>query len=230
VLDDFHPTELPTSKFFWSWYQALSNLPSRTRIGATNSARRTPPSHPLPGTTNHFQTLAARRGAASHLPPPDMASPGLATVQVNGVAALSRPDSPASINSSTKRKRDASDDGGPDPELNGRDTPKPVVNGVHKSRDEKPLIRDFFDVLQRYAPFVLNPSASSIDHPSSQSPAPYPRQPLTLFRQPRSGHSESFQTPTPRLLLRCRAVGKEGKIDRGRQASIHRRQGAARGV
>ncbi|KAK0611528.1 hypothetical protein B0T14DRAFT_571413 [Immersiella caudata] len=81
-----------------------------------------------------------------------MASPGLATMQVNGVAALSRPDSPASINSSTKRKRDASDDSGPDPDLNGRDPPKPAVNGVHKSRDEKPLIRDFFDVLQSLDP------------------------------------------------------------------------------
>jgi hypothetical protein len=86
-----------------------------------------------------------------------MASPGLATVQVNGVAALSRPDSPASINSSTKRKRNASDDGDPDPDHNGLDGPKPAANGVHKSRDEKPLIRDFFDVLQRYAPFLSPP-------------------------------------------------------------------------
>jgi hypothetical protein len=98
-----------------------------------------------------------------------MASPGLATVQVNGVAALSRPDSPASINSSTKRKRDASDDGGPDPELNGRDTPKPVVNGVHKSRDEKPLIRDFFDVLQSLDP--VTPSLFKRPLPDSFSDA-----------------------------------------------------------
>ncbi|KAK0649417.1 hypothetical protein B0T16DRAFT_456836 [Cercophora newfieldiana] len=86
-----------------------------------------------------------------------MASPAPAAVQVNGVAALSRPDSPASINSSTKRKRDASDDGGPDTDLNSRDGPKPAINGVHKFRDEKPLIRDFFDVLQS-----LDPAAPSL--------------------------------------------------------------------
>jgi hypothetical protein len=78
-----------------------------------------------------------------------MASPAVAT-HVNGDAALSRPDSPASINSSTKRKRESSDDDHPD--LNGRDPPKLPVNGVHTSQDAKSLIRDLYHVLQRYAP------------------------------------------------------------------------------
>lgn len=83
-----------------------------------------------------------------------MASTGPVDPQLNGVASASRPESPASVNSSTKRKRDASDDGSPDPDRNPRGALKPLVNGVHKRRDEKPLIRDLFDALQTYAPHL----------------------------------------------------------------------------
>ena len=79
-----------------------------------------------------------------------MASPAVMAPQTNGVASLSRPDSPASINSSTKRKREPSDE--IDPSLNGPEPPKLLVNGVHASQDGKSLVRDFFHVLQRYAP------------------------------------------------------------------------------
>lgn len=84
-----------------------------------------------------------------------MASTGPVDPQLNGVASASRPESPASVNSSTKRKRDASDDGTPDPDRNPRGALKPLVNGVHKRRDEKPSIRDLFDALQTYAPHYL---------------------------------------------------------------------------
>ncbi|KAK3941358.1 hypothetical protein QBC46DRAFT_104566 [Diplogelasinospora grovesii] len=78
-----------------------------------------------------------------------MASPAVAVPQVNGVAALSRPDSPASsINSSTKRKRDSSDDR--ESEVNESQGAKPTVNGVHTSPSQKSLVRDFFDVLQSF--------------------------------------------------------------------------------
>ncbi|KAK3385021.1 hypothetical protein B0H63DRAFT_393679 [Podospora didyma] len=79
-----------------------------------------------------------------------MAELAVAAPQVNGVAELSRPDSPSSVNSSTKRKRDASDDG--DLDLNGADPTTPKVNGAHPHRDKKALIRDFFDVLQSLDP------------------------------------------------------------------------------
>ncbi|KAK3346771.1 hypothetical protein B0T25DRAFT_287432 [Lasiosphaeria hispida] len=77
-----------------------------------------------------------------------MASPTVAAPPVNGAAALSRPDSPASTNSSIKRKRDASDDG--DADVERHEISKPAINGVHKSPGQKPLIHDFFDVLQSY--------------------------------------------------------------------------------
>jgi hypothetical protein len=77
-----------------------------------------------------------------------MASADVIAPQANGVAPLSRPDSPASINSSTKRKRESTDDN--EPHLNrGPSPPKLPVNGVHTSQDRKSLVRDFFGVLQR---------------------------------------------------------------------------------
>ena len=86
-----------------------------------------------------------------------MASPAVVAAQVNGVAPLSRPDSPASsINSSTKRKRESSDDYN-DPDLDRAGPPKLPVNGVHASQDRKSLVRDFFDVLQRYARLRCQP-------------------------------------------------------------------------
>jgi hypothetical protein len=80
-----------------------------------------------------------------------MASPAV-MAHVNGVAAPpSRPASPASVNStSTKRKRDATDDGDtllPD----APSSPKPLVNGVHPFPDSKSLVADFVRVLERYA-------------------------------------------------------------------------------
>ncbi|KAK1831284.1 hypothetical protein QBC39DRAFT_96980 [Podospora conica] len=90
-----------------------------------------------------------------------MASTGPVDPQLNGVASMSRPESPASVNSSTKRKRDASDDGIPDPDRNPRGALKPLVNGVHKPRDEKPLIRDLFDALKTIEP----PSTALLKRP-----------------------------------------------------------------
>ncbi|KAK4203507.1 hypothetical protein QBC40DRAFT_20375 [Triangularia verruculosa] len=77
-----------------------------------------------------------------------MASPDVAAPNVNGVAAASsRADSPAdSINSSTKRKRDANDHHRPEDDT----TSKPPVNGLQKCHDDQSLIRDFFDVLQSH--------------------------------------------------------------------------------
>jgi hypothetical protein len=79
-----------------------------------------------------------------------MDSPAPAATQANGVAALSRPDSPASINSSTKRKRESTDDNAADP--NAAEQPEQPINGVHASQDRKALVGDFFGVLERYAP------------------------------------------------------------------------------
>jgi len=84
-----------------------------------------------------------------------MASPAVAVAQVNGVSPLSRPDSPASINSTTKRKRESSDDNGAD--LNRGDPPKLPVNGVHSSQYRKSLVHDFYRVLERYAPRRCRP-------------------------------------------------------------------------
>ncbi|KAK4154401.1 hypothetical protein C8A00DRAFT_42832 [Chaetomidium leptoderma] len=93
-----------------------------------------------------------------------MASPAVAlTPQVNGVAALSRPDSPASINSSTKRKRESSGDN--DADLNGSEPPKLPVNGLHTSQDRKSLVRDFYDVLQSHD--TNNPSVLKRPLPES---------------------------------------------------------------
>lgn len=76
-----------------------------------------------------------------------MASPAVAIPLVNG--ANVRSESPLSINSSTKRKRDASDDG--DAEVKPTPSIKAVVNGKHSPGNHKALIREFFGALQRYA-------------------------------------------------------------------------------
>ena len=106
-------------------------------------------------------------------PPPKMASPAVAVAtqpHLNGSASvpqpadLSRPGSPISINSSTKRKRDVSDDG--DTEMTGGDAPKPTVNGVHPtSRDRKLVIRDFYQVLQRLVHSTFSIRSRSTDFP-----------------------------------------------------------------
>ncbi|KAK3305800.1 uncharacterized protein B0T15DRAFT_210345 [Chaetomium strumarium] len=92
-----------------------------------------------------------------------MASPAVLAPQANGVASLSRPDSPASINSSTKRKREATDDNEPD--LNRNEQLKRPINGLQTSSDSKSLIRDFFDVLESYD--TNNPSVLKRPLPDS---------------------------------------------------------------
>lgn len=83
-----------------------------------------------------------------------MASPDVAVPQVNGLSASPHPGSPQSINSSTKRKRDVSDDGSA-AEENVTDEAKPAVNGNHLHRDQKTLIRNYLEVVKRYD---VNPS------------------------------------------------------------------------
>ena len=110
----------------------------------------------------------------------------VAAPQVNGLAEDSRPASPQSVNSSVKRKRDASDDdadGHASPaDARSPDESKPALNGTAAAavRDEETLIRDFLDVLKRcaaYPPFLsmtiplfllYHPSiVLSMHHPSS---------------------------------------------------------------
>jgi hypothetical protein len=98
-----------------------------------------------------------------------MDSPALAATQVNGVAALSRPDSPASINSSTKRKRESTD-------ANAAEQPEQPINGVHASQDRKALVGDFFGVLERYAPPCRPPLCC---HGCSIAPPPPAPSPLS---------------------------------------------------
>lgn len=72
----------------------------------------------------------------------------IAVAPVNGAVPSPQPESPQSSASATKRKRDVSDDGSPD--ANGAEDVKPlVVDAPVFVRDEKRLVRDFFDVLQR---------------------------------------------------------------------------------
>ncbi|KAJ9148606.1 hypothetical protein NKR23_g4837 [Pleurostoma richardsiae] len=96
----------------------------------------------------------------------------VAVAHVNGLpGSSSRPDSPQSVNSSTKRKRDASDDGSAD--VNGAEDEKPPTNGNHITRDEKALIRNYFDVLTSYdtdPPILKRPirEASAADEPQAK--------------------------------------------------------------
>ncbi|KAL1884155.1 hypothetical protein VTK73DRAFT_6824 [Phialemonium thermophilum] len=105
-----------------------------------------------------------------------MASPDVAAVPVNGLSALSRPDSPSSVLSSTKRKRDDSDDGSPapTPAPDHGDGNKPTTDGALKQGNSKTLIRNFFEVLQRYdtktsiLKYPISGTATSDDHPSKR--------------------------------------------------------------
>lgn len=76
-----------------------------------------------------------------------------AVAQVNGLPEESRPASPPSVNSSVKRKRDDSDDGSAKPDA--AEYTKPTINGDATARDQKALIRDYFEVLQRYSSCFL---------------------------------------------------------------------------
>ncbi|KAF3763082.1 hypothetical protein M406DRAFT_346995 [Cryphonectria parasitica EP155] len=108
-----------------------------------------------------------------------MASPAEAAVQVNGHAAAAAagpgPSSPSESQldgpTTTKRKREASDDGST--KLDDANGVTPVVNDDQLLRDERTLIRDYFDVLQRYdtTPSILKrplPDASTADEPQSK--------------------------------------------------------------
>ncbi|KAK3319907.1 hypothetical protein B0T19DRAFT_451336 [Cercophora scortea] len=140
--------------------------PSAAVAAAADAPAPSPSPAPAPDAP---ATAAAAATATANASPAALAAPA----SVNGVAALSRPDSPSSVNSSTKRKRDASDDGD-EPEVNGSDREKPTINGVHASQDRKSLIRDFFDVLQSLdtsSPAILKrplPDSSADDGPSAK--------------------------------------------------------------
>lgn len=103
-----------------------------------------------------------------------MASPAIAVpAQVNGGSTttpvpLSRSQSPMTMSSSTKRKRDDGDDGSPEA---GTDLTSPradvkptaTVNGtMQKPRDQRLLVREYFDILRRC---VLCVSLLSVDAP-----------------------------------------------------------------
>lgn len=82
-----------------------------------------------------------------------MASPADADAPVNGPVAEASP-SESQSGPTTKRKREPTDDG-----LSMDDDAKPIINGGQPLRDEKTLIRNYFDVLQRYG--QLSPSAAA---------------------------------------------------------------------
>lgn len=89
-----------------------------------------------------------------------MASAAIA--EVNGIAAPEAPgpESPQPVNSSAKRKRDASDEDSAD-KMDGVENiattttaaagaaSSVAVNGTYAARDQKALIRDYFEVLRR---------------------------------------------------------------------------------
>lgn len=94
--------------------------------------------------------------------------------QVNGLAEPSpqSPPSPQSqsqqpqsdssqsaVSAPAKRKRESSDDGSAELNDDAADhEAKPVVNGDHPVRNEATLIRNYFDVIQRYATAFYHPS------------------------------------------------------------------------
>lgn len=86
-----------------------------------------------------------------------MASPADAIAQVNGLADPPSPPSQSQSDPSqpagptAKRKRESSDDGSQD--LDQPDEVKPAINDGQLLRDEKTLIRHYYDVLRRYATF-----------------------------------------------------------------------------
>lgn len=90
-----------------------------------------------------------------------MASPAVALpAQINGgstnTTPLSRSQSPMTMPSSTKRKRDDGDSVSPEAGAGLASTstdvkPTATVNGaMQKRREQRLLIREYFDVLQRY--------------------------------------------------------------------------------
>ncbi|KAL8404535.1 hypothetical protein RB594_009403 [Gaeumannomyces avenae] len=99
----------------------------------------------------------------------------VAPAQVNGLGAPpSIPASPDSSTSSTKRKRDATDDGPAVQKTNGVDGVPPAANGNQpRQRDGKQLIRDFYEVLRRHDPtpsILARPIAAdaTLDEPQAK--------------------------------------------------------------
>jgi hypothetical protein len=151
-----------------------------------------------------------------------MASPAVVAAQINGVAPLSRPDSPASsINSSTKRKRESSDDDN-DPDLNRAGPPKLPVNGVHASQDRKSLVRDFFDVLQRYAPFRRQPLCCAGLSIASAAACPPPFHPCANFIPPShdTNGPSVLKRPLPDSLVDGEPSSKRAKSEDGKPVTI----------
>ncbi|KAH6623582.1 hypothetical protein F5144DRAFT_366651 [Chaetomium tenue] len=143
-----------------------------------------------------------------------MASPATVAAQINGVAPLSRLDSPASINSSTKRKRESSDDDN-DPDLNRAGPPKLPVNGVHASQDRKSLVRDFFDVLQSHdtnGPSVLKrplPDSLVDGEPSSKRAKSEDGKPVTIADKVTQGTYEALDDLVSDIVQTANAQVKE---------------------
>lgn len=118
---------------------------------------------------------------------------------------------------SAKRKREATDDGSAEPSTNGNGNgsthdhdpdpdpdhasdrgdddakeAKPVVNGDQVLRDESSLIRDYFNVLQRYAHARSRPHTSTSHHSPS-----FPSIPLLQL------HSSCCRATRPHLQPAC---------------------------
>lgn len=90
-----------------------------------------------------------------------MASPADADAPVNGPVAEASP-SESQSGPTTKRKRESTDD-----DLSMGDDAKPIINGDQPLRDEKTLIRNYFDVLQRYGQRTPGAAAAAPAAPSS---------------------------------------------------------------
>ncbi|KAL2194860.1 hypothetical protein P885DRAFT_41639 [Corynascus similis CBS 632.67] len=137
-----------------------------------------------------------------------MASPTVAVAQVNGVSPLSRPDSPASINSSTKRKRESSDDNGAD--LNRGDPPKLPVNGVHSSQHRKSLVHDFYRVLE--SPSLLKrplPDSFSDGEPTSKRAKSEDGKPMSIADKVTQGTYEALDDLVADIIHTADAQVKE---------------------
>ena len=88
-----------------------------------------------------------------------MAAVAFAPAGLNGRPDDSRPATPLSAISSTKRKRDDSEDANGDvaadaDAITNEEPPEskpPTINGTYSQRDVQAQIRDLFDVLQRWA-------------------------------------------------------------------------------
>jgi len=156
------PTKNPLLAFSLIPFASPVRDPKRATIPQLNPLLNCP--SPSPPTLRPHD-LIARQGQHSNASYHMMATPAIANsvaAQLNGNSTadpLSRSHSPMSISSSTKRKRDAADDGPVDADPRPASTSADIksatiVNGgaTQEPRDQRLLIRDYFLVLQRYAP------------------------------------------------------------------------------